>query len=127
MAGLLYLQHAIDASRLSADRTRHRSHKIRRQAGPRNPLKGTIGAVLHAVMCGAGHNIRLLLKKLRLLCARIADAEHAASIYPHGLGWLKTAWFSADSLADASGRGGTFSPGRGLLDQKTICPPMPTP
>ena len=82
---------------------------------------------MHAVMYDAGHNIRLLLKKLRLLCARIADAEHAASIYPHGLGWLKTAWFSADSLADASGRGGTFSPGRGLLDQKTICPPMPTP
>ena len=105
MAGLLYLQHAIDASRLSADRTRHRSHKIRRQAGPRNPLKGTIGAVLHAVMCGAGHNIRLLLKKLQLLCrphcrrhARMAGGKRAASIYPHGLGWLKTALFSADEL-----------------------------
>ena len=43
----------------------------------RNPLKGAIGDALHAVMCGAGHNIRLLLKKLRLLCARIADAMHA--------------------------------------------------
>ncbi|MHB1700343.1 MAG: IS5 family transposase [Acidobacteriaceae bacterium] len=43
----------------------------------RNPLKGAIGDALHAVMCGAGHNIRLLLKKLRLLCARIADAVHA--------------------------------------------------
>lgn len=32
----------------------------------RNPLKGTLGDALHAVMCGAGHNIRLLLKKLRL-------------------------------------------------------------
>jgi IS5 family transposase len=36
----------------------------------RNPLKGAIGDALHAVMCGADHNIRLLLKKLRLLCAR---------------------------------------------------------
>lgn len=35
----------------------------------RNPLKGALGDALHAVMCGAGHNIRLLLKKLRLLCA----------------------------------------------------------
>ncbi|WP_031407147.1 IS5 family transposase [Thiomonas sp. FB-Cd] len=43
----------------------------------RNPLKGALGDALHAVMCGAGHNIRLLLKKLRFLCARIADAVHA--------------------------------------------------
>jgi len=35
----------------------------------RNPLKGAIGDALHAVLCGAGHNIRLLLKKLRLLGA----------------------------------------------------------
>jgi len=37
----------------------------------RNPLKGALGDALHAVMCGAGHNMRLLLRKLRLLCARI--------------------------------------------------------
>jgi IS5 family transposase len=30
-------------------------------------LKGALGDALHAVLCGAGHNIRLLLKKLRLL------------------------------------------------------------
>ena len=36
----------------------------------RNPLKGPIGDALHAVLCGAGHNIRMLLKKLRLLCAQ---------------------------------------------------------
>ena len=35
----------------------------------RNPLKGAIGDALHAVLCGAGHNIRLLLRKLRLFCA----------------------------------------------------------
>jgi IS5 family transposase len=37
----------------------------------RNPLKGAIGDALHAVLCGAGHNIRLLLKKLRLFCIQI--------------------------------------------------------
>lgn len=36
----------------------------------RNPLKGALGDALHAVLCGAGHNIRLLLKKLRLLFAQ---------------------------------------------------------
>jgi IS5 family transposase len=36
----------------------------------RNPLKGAVGDALHAVLCGAGHNIRMLLKKLRLLCAQ---------------------------------------------------------
>ena len=33
----------------------------------RNPLKGALGDALHAVLCGAGHNIRSLLRKLRLL------------------------------------------------------------
>jgi IS5 family transposase len=37
----------------------------------RNPLKGVLGDALHAVLCGAGHNIRLLLKKLRLLFVQI--------------------------------------------------------
>lgn len=35
----------------------------------RNPLKGTLGDALHAVLCGAGHNIRLLLSLLRLFVA----------------------------------------------------------
>jgi len=35
----------------------------------RNPLKGTLGDALHAVMSGVGHNIRLLLRELRLFCA----------------------------------------------------------
>jgi IS5 family transposase len=37
----------------------------------RNPLKGALGDALHAVLCGAGYNIRLLLKKLKLLFAQI--------------------------------------------------------
>lgn len=36
----------------------------------RNPLKGRLGDALHAVMCGAGHNLRLILAALRLYCAR---------------------------------------------------------
>ncbi len=36
----------------------------------RNPLKGELCDALHAVLCGAGHNIRLLLKKLRLFCVK---------------------------------------------------------
>lgn len=32
----------------------------------RNPLKGALGDAVHAVLCGAGHNIRLLLRQLRL-------------------------------------------------------------
>ncbi len=35
----------------------------------RNPLRGAIGDALHAVLCGAGHNIRMLIKKLRLPCS----------------------------------------------------------
>lgn len=35
----------------------------------RNPLKGTLGNALHAVICGAWHNLRLILAALRLLCA----------------------------------------------------------
>lgn len=34
----------------------------------RNPLKGAIGDALFAVLCGAGHNLRLILRKLRLFC-----------------------------------------------------------
>ena len=40
----------------------------------RNPLKGVFGDAVHAVLCGAGHNRRLLIKKLRLFCADIRSA-----------------------------------------------------
>ncbi|WOD16767.1 IS5 family transposase [Paraburkholderia kirstenboschensis] len=35
----------------------------------RNGLKGALGDALHAVLCGAGHNLRMILRKLRLLYA----------------------------------------------------------
>lgn len=37
----------------------------------RNPLKGALGDALHAVLCGAGHNIRMLLRLLGRFCARL--------------------------------------------------------
>ena len=40
----------------------------------RNPLKGALGDALHEVMCGAGHNMRMLLRRLLLLCARLGLA-----------------------------------------------------
>lgn len=42
----------------------------------RNPLKGALGDALHAVLCGAGHNIRLLLSLLRLFAALLARMLH---------------------------------------------------
>ncbi len=40
----------------------------------RSPLKGTIGDALHTVLCGAGHNIRLILAHLRHLAPEIRAA-----------------------------------------------------
>jgi len=37
----------------------------------RNWLRGSLGDALHAAICGAGHNLRMILRKLRLLHARI--------------------------------------------------------
>ncbi len=43
----------------------------------RNPLKGALGDALHAVLCGAGPNLRLLIKQLRLFCAGVRAARRA--------------------------------------------------
>lgn len=59
----------------------------------RNPLKGAIGDALHAVMCGAGHNIRLLLKKLGLLCAQFGMSMQALLMH------LRQAQIAPASLA----------------------------
>ena len=40
----------------------------------RSTLKGNLGDALHAVLCGAGHNIRLILAHLRALWAQILAA-----------------------------------------------------
>ena len=40
----------------------------------RCPLKGSLGDALHAVLCGCGHNIRLILAYLRALVAENPEA-----------------------------------------------------
>lgn len=35
----------------------------------RNWLKGALGDAMLAVLCGARHNLRMILRKLRLFCA----------------------------------------------------------
>lgn len=34
----------------------------------RNWLKDALGDAMHAVLCGVGHNLRMVLRKLPLLC-----------------------------------------------------------
>lgn len=52
----------------------------------RNPLKGALGDALHAVLCGAGHNLRLLMKQLWLLSAAIRQAFMALMNGMHRIG-----------------------------------------
>ncbi|MGU7776310.1 IS5 family transposase [Burkholderia sp. MR1-5-21] len=42
----------------------------------RNWLKGALGDAIHAVMCGAGHNLRMILRKLRLFYVLILAILH---------------------------------------------------
>ena len=46
----------------------------------RNWLKGAIGDAMHAVLCGAGHNLRMILRKLRLLCVFVLAALFNPSV-----------------------------------------------
>jgi IS5 family transposase len=40
----------------------------------RNWLKGALDDAIHAVLCGAGHNLRMILRKLRIFCALVLFA-----------------------------------------------------
>jgi IS5 family transposase len=40
---------------------------------------------MHAVLCGAGHNLRLILAALRLFCARWGVSLTAAFVWLNGL------------------------------------------
>ena len=42
----------------------------------RNWLKGTEGDAFHALLCGCGHNLRMILRKLRFLLAQIPVRLH---------------------------------------------------
>jgi IS5 family transposase len=39
----------------------------------RNFLKGPQGDVMNALLCGAGHNLRKILRRMALLCAQILE------------------------------------------------------
>ncbi|MBB5462776.1 IS5 family transposase [Paraburkholderia sp. Cpub6] len=45
----------------------------------RNWLKGAVGDALHAVLCGAGRNLRMILRKLSVFCALILAMLYCAS------------------------------------------------
>ena len=51
----------------------------------RNWLKGALGDAMHAVLCGAGHNLRMILRKLRLFYAFILALwlNAAARAFPY--------------------------------------------
>jgi IS5 family transposase len=55
----------------------------------RNWLKGSLGDRLHAVLCGAGHNLRMILRKLRLLFALILggvlEGQRQPETIPHAI------------------------------------------
>jgi IS5 family transposase len=52
----------------------------------RNWLKGTLGDAMHAVPCGAGHNLRMILAHLRVLyCAVIGQLILAMSLVTRAL------------------------------------------
>jgi hypothetical protein len=37
----------------------------------RNRLKGALGDAMHTILCGADHNIRLIIRQLRIFCPEI--------------------------------------------------------
>lgn len=49
----------------------------------RNWLHGSLGDALHAVLCGAGHNLRMILRKLRLLRAWLLALMETLSALPN--------------------------------------------
>lgn len=73
--------------------------KMDGRLGP-NPLKGAPGNGLHAVMCGAGHNPRLILAALRLNCACFEPAVQAL---------IDALLAASDEYLPVDGRGRSFS------------------
>ncbi len=67
------------------DRAGDRPHEGGGKLG-RNHLLDTLGGKIHALLCGAGHNIRLILRKLREAVAFLC-AEMLAGLLK-GCSWL---------------------------------------
>jgi hypothetical protein len=60
----------------------------------RNWLRGELGDAMHAVLCGAGHNLRMILRYLRVLGWPVAAA---LAWLPLFLGWLLRPPATADA------------------------------
>jgi IS5 family transposase len=62
----------------------------------RNWLKGELGDALPAVMCGAGHNPRMILARLRAFCclliAVLATQHQEGQLYERGEAEVPTAY-----------------------------------
>jgi IS5 family transposase len=60
----------------------------------RNWLKGTLGDALHAVLCGAGHNLRMILRAIRLFfelfLARLISTDSSPRSEMSGVQTLRT-------------------------------------
>jgi IS5 family transposase len=48
----------------------------------RNWLKGALGDAMHAVLCGAGHNLRMILRRLRLFASSFSRLSLTAALTP---------------------------------------------
>jgi IS5 family transposase len=53
----------------------------------RNWLKGALGDAIHAVLCGAGHNLRMILRKLRLFDALMFVLFFYRNVAPKAFAW----------------------------------------
>ncbi|HDR8957859.1 IS5 family transposase [Burkholderia vietnamiensis] len=53
----------------------------------RNWLKGALGDAIHAVMCGAGHNLRMILRKLRLFYVLILAILRECEMASPAMAW----------------------------------------
>ncbi|MDO5675866.1 MAG: hypothetical protein Q4G66_13290 [bacterium] len=73
----------------------------------RNHLLGGLGDKIHAVLCGAGHNIRFILRKLRELLLFLCAGMLAWLL--EGSNWLlrlvnRLAWLQADDALTQAAR-----------------------
>ena len=72
----------------------------------RNWLKGTLGDALHAMLCGAGHSLRMILRAIRLFysqCFARLLLMLVAAIQQH----LNTTQFNQQNLLELSCSGAT--------------------
>ena len=55
----------------------------------RNFLKGTVGDAINAILCGAGHNLRKILARVRFLCLDIWPVRTVGDAIQALMGFLE--------------------------------------